>query len=285
YRANHPVELAPSKRVLLSLDVGRLGLGGASCGPRPMAKYMLRPEPVSFAFSLRPLTSEATIQHLALPVTPRVDIRRDSQGQLILGTKDGDIPVRFTLDGSEPTAKSQLYKGPLDFIRGGEVRAVAQAPGRLPGAVSRESFAPQIPTGQMKVVSFDSEQPGEGFARHAIDGDTNTFWHTNYSDKQTRPPHEIQIDMGKTYTLRGLRYTPRQDSDHGRIHKYELYLSQDGKTWGKPIKKGRFPKNRRPQKLAFPAPQTARYIRFVALTEVQGRAWTTIAELTPLPTR
>lgn len=285
FAARHPVELAVSPRVYLTLDRAELGLGGASCGPRPMKKYLLHPEPMSFAFSLRPLSMGAKAEHLTLPTTPRVLIRRDGSGKLILGTSTEGVAIRFTLDGSEPGPTSPLYQGPIDFIQGGEVRAVAEAKDRLPGAASRARFAPQIPHAQMKVVRVDSEQPGEGWARHAIDGDPGSFWHTKYGGKATPPPHEITIDMGKSYSLSGIRYTPRQDGDHGRIRDYALYLSQDGKTWGKPAKQGRFPKGRRARTLSFARPVTARYFRLVAQSEVKNRAWTTVAELTPLPSR
>ena len=281
--ARHPVELPTSKRVFLALDFAQLGLGGASCGPRPMARYILRPETMGFAFSIRPVG--AGTARVDLPITPRVEIRRDADGKLVLGTGRPGIQIRYTLDGSDPDEKGIVYTQPVDLVQGGHVRAVASAAGRLPGAESRRRFAPQIPRGQLKVTAFDSEQPGEGPAGNAIDGDVNTYWHTNFGNKETRPPHEITIDLGKSYALRGVRYTPRQDSDHGRILDYELYLSQDGMTWGKPARKGRFDKGRRPQELSFATPKEARFVRLVARSEVRGRAWTTIAELTPLPTR
>ena len=46
--------VAPRPEVCLSLDVKQMGLGGASCGPRPMAKYLLKAEPVSFTYTLQP---------------------------------------------------------------------------------------------------------------------------------------------------------------------------------------------------------------------------------------
>ena len=46
--------LAPRPEVCLALDVKQMGLGGASCGPRPMDKYLLKTEPVSFSYTLQP---------------------------------------------------------------------------------------------------------------------------------------------------------------------------------------------------------------------------------------
>ncbi len=277
--ARHPTELRPSQRVILSLDQAELGLGGASCGPRPMPKYLLHARPTNFSFSLRPLSAQTGSEHLTLPIAPRVAILRTATGNLLLSTEPNDLPIHYTLDGSAPGANSRLYTGPIDLSQGGIVNAVANVPGRLPGAQSHADFAAQI---HMKIVSVDSQEAGEGWAKHAIDGDPSTFWHTSYSRKETRPPHTLTIDLGQSYRLRALRYTPRQDSDHGRIRDYEIYASVDGRTWGTPIKKGQFRAGRSVKTLTFGKPIRTRYVRLIALSEVRARAWTTIAELTPV---
>ena len=47
---------APPPEVFLNLDIGQCGLGGASCGPRPMDKYLLPPKPETWTLRLEPLT-------------------------------------------------------------------------------------------------------------------------------------------------------------------------------------------------------------------------------------
>lgn len=90
-----------------------------------------------------------------------------------------------------------------------------------------------------RVVSVDSEETGEGPAKCAIDGDTYTYWHTNYSEKETKPPHEIVVDMGETEKITAFRHLPRQDGGvNGRVKGFELYFSQDGKSWGEPALTG-----------------------------------------------
>lgn len=73
-RARHPVELPQRDDVVLCLDYAQNGLGGASCGPAPMAKYLLRPQPISFTFSLRPHTpamgSLSEAARKSVPVMP-----------------------------------------------------------------------------------------------------------------------------------------------------------------------------------------------------------------------
>ncbi len=45
----------PRPDVFLNLDIGQCGLGGASCGPRPMDKYLLPPRAESWTLRLEPL--------------------------------------------------------------------------------------------------------------------------------------------------------------------------------------------------------------------------------------
>ncbi len=53
-KANHPYELTKRKETVLSIDVAHNGLGGASCGPPPMDRYLLKTEKTEFSYSIRP---------------------------------------------------------------------------------------------------------------------------------------------------------------------------------------------------------------------------------------
>jgi len=76
---------------------------------------------------------------------------------------------------------------------------------------------------RQKVVYVDSD--ADGSMKLAADGDINTFWHTVHNQFYLAPyPHEIQIALAKETTVKGLKYTPRQDSSEGRIGKYEVYI-------------------------------------------------------------
>ena len=43
-------------------------------------------------------------------------------------------------------------------------------------------------------IHVDSQADGDPAAK-ALDGDPGTFWHTRYGDGETRPPHEITVDL------------------------------------------------------------------------------------------
>ncbi len=155
-------------------------------------------------------------------------------------------------------------------------------PSPLGAQMLAEAMDQTLATGrksEWKVIYFDSQESDEGPAKNAIDGDTETYWHTNYSTTQEKYPHEIQVDTGSVREVGGFSYFPRQDGVNGRIANYEFYLSLDGKDWGHPVAKGRFKNEGDLSKIVFESPVRARYFRFRALSEQQGDIWASVAEL------
>ncbi|HYQ44199.1 MAG TPA: discoidin domain-containing protein [Polyangiaceae bacterium] len=131
------------------------------------------------------------------------------------------------------------------------------------------------------LVSADSEETTaeDGHATNAFDDSTSTFWHTEYQNAKPMPPHEVVIDLGVSYSLTGMRYTPRQDDNqNGMVKDYEFYVSSDKANWGSAVKTGSFGTGKAATTVSFTA-KTGRYIRFVALNEVNGKAYTAVAEL------
>jgi len=54
HQANHPYELAPRKSTILTIDWNHCGLGGGSCGPPPMDRYLVLPQETAFNYTLKP---------------------------------------------------------------------------------------------------------------------------------------------------------------------------------------------------------------------------------------
>jgi hypothetical protein len=141
-----------------------------------------------------------------------------------------------------------------------------------------------VPKGNWTLVSVDSQEIAceNGAAVNAFDGSASTKWHTRYCPSSDPLAHEIQIDMGAGYQISAFRYLPRQDgSSNGRIGQFEFYATNDLTNWGSPLATGTFANNATEKQVSF-APNTYRYIRFRALTEVNGNRWTSVAELTVL---
>jgi beta-galactosidase len=78
------------------------------------------------------------------------------------------------------------------------------------------------------IASVDSEetQREDGSAGNAIDGQTANFWHTQWGSASPGHPHSLIIDLGKSETIGGFRYTPRQGDANvgGRIKDYRIYV-------------------------------------------------------------
>jgi hypothetical protein len=90
-------------------------------------------------------------------------------------------------------------------------------------------------------------------------------------------PHSLVIELKQPLTVRGFIYTPRKDCDHGRIARYRIHASDDGKNW-KPITEGTWDNSDRPQTVRLESPSTARFFKLESLQEVQNRNWTSVAE-------
>jgi beta-galactosidase len=279
-QARHIDKVVPRPEVYLCIDAAHMGLGGASCGPRPMNKYILTAKPTPFRYQLRPATADLeTEARLQLPDLGAPSLSRDQSGLVhIDSAAAGRIEYRL----NEGAWKS--YTQPFEQTEPATVDARVTLEGGLLSDTARATFEKIVPLrildkSTWKIVRVDSVEPGEGEARHALDNDPATFWHTNWSSTQEKYPHEIQIDLGQSVSLLGFTQLPRQDMVNGRIRQYEFYVSDDGKQWGSAASSGRFPNNDQLQTVRFEKPVTGRYIRLVALSEWSGQYYTTIAEL------
>jgi hypothetical protein len=138
-----------------------------------------------------------------------------------------------------------------------------------------------LPQGGWKLLFVDSEETAgeDGKASNAFDDSPSTYWHTSWDEAAAKPPHEIQIDLGAEYQLTALRYLPRQDKDdHGMVADYQFFVGEDPKNWGTAVANGTFNSDRKEKVVTFTQAR-ARYVRFVATSEINGGAWTSIAEL------
>lgn len=138
-----------------------------------------------------------------------------------------------------------------------------------------------LPKNEWTLLYANSEEANyPGLATMAFDNDPNTIWHTRWSSGTDHHPHEIQIDLGNSYSISEFEYLPRSDGQNGRINEYAVYFSYDQNNWGPATVTGTFENSSSPQIIKFPEPIRGRYMRLVALSEVNGGAWTSISEIT-----
>ncbi|NNC95174.1 MAG: hypothetical protein HKN92_06385, partial [Chitinophagales bacterium] len=115
------------------------------------------------------------------------------------------------------------------------------------------------------VSSEDTAASGD--ASNAFDGSSSTNWVTKSTDTY---PHELVIDLGSIETtLQAFRYFPVQDSVDPRIGGYELYISDDGISWGAALDSGSWDSTSSMKSIDL-MDTSARYIRLVALNAAEG---------------
>ena len=143
--------------------------------------------------------------------------------------------------------------------------------------ISREDL---VPPDTIRVVRASSESAFNGkLAVCAIDGDPNTVWHTAWQGGAAEHPHELVLDLGREYAVRGFRYLARQDNGwNGTIADCELSVGPAVDRFpGTPVK-ARLKKTKKEQEVTFP-PIRGRFVRLRALSEISGGPWASIAEL------
>ena len=131
-------------------------------------------------------------------------------------------------------------------------------------------------------VSVDSAQSFNP-ATYALDGDTTTFWHTQWQNTAPPLPHNITMDMKASFNISALTYLPRQDGNaNGRIGSYAVDISADNVTWVNVVPKSTWVDDDVLKKANFAA-QPARFVRLKAFTEAGNRGpWTSAAEINVL---
>ena len=137
-----------------------------------------------------------------------------------------------------------------------------------------------IPQKNYKIVSCSSESTSNNrLAQHAIDGDPQTWWHTQFSPDLKRPPHELVIDLGGEFTVKGVRYLARQDAAwNGSLKDCDVTIASSLEFPDKPTAKLQFSKTREVQEVAIP-PTQGRYVRLRIYSEVNDGPWASIAEI------
>lgn len=196
------------------------------------------------------------------------EINRNKQGLVAITSASPDPELHYTLDGSEPKWTSPRYTQPLPLPAGGTVKARAFVnKGRTASPVVTAVL--DVAPAKWTLLRATSDDPRHK-AGMAIDGDPGTYWLTGGNEAAARYPHELQIDLGETLTLKGFTYTPREGDpgNNGTFSKYAFYTSTDGKQWGEPAATGAFDNIRNnsvKQTVQLKKPVSARYIKLVAL--------------------
>ena len=90
-----------------------------------------------------------------------------------------------------------------------------------------------VPISEQSVFAYDSEELVDEFSPvvRVIDGNPDTFWHTEWGAANPTPPHFVTLDLGSLRPIGGFIYTPRQAGVNGRIANYQVHYSSDAVNW------------------------------------------------------
>jgi beta-galactosidase len=236
---------------------------------------------------------ESDLQVSALPYTDEimtpieysVDLPESTSSVLNVATRT--LGVGSNGCGPRPFEPYMLWSTPENFSY--VLRLLPAGKNDLPAtgrlAAPKDRVKPAMPAQEAsksipgKVIAASSFESGEGDPEHAVDGNTETFWHSRWSNNEAQPPHFLVIDYAQPLDIGGLHYTARSDMDNGHVKDYELYASLDGQEWGKPIARGHFRQDSPEETIHLSIPVRARYLKFVMLSEQHGRPFASVAEL------
>lgn len=277
FNAPHPFELPPLGDTDVNLSARVLGLGGASCGPRPMARDIIRSDMAySLSVTFRPLNAGENLANIAAPLPPLVEpvtVTRQKGGNLILDCATFNSQIEYSIDVGKTWEK---YETPLAVGEIPALRTRATAKDLMP-TPTLTTLLQKIEHQAMRVIFASSEYAEGGEGSNLVDGDNYTFWHTNYGLTLAKHPHWFVVELDKEKSLKGVILTPRQDIDNGRIKDYQVEISTDNENW-QTVAEGALPDEQQPQTINFKEPKPTRFVRFTAKSEQQGRDFATACE-------
>ncbi|MBA63180.1 MAG: N-acetylgalactosamine 6-sulfate sulfatase (GALNS) [Planctomycetaceae bacterium] len=188
--------------------------------------------------------------------------------------------MKMLADSAHTDAREGTFADRTNHEKDRQAKWGSTRPLSSPQKVSKLDTTGLIAQSQCKIVAFSSQSmAGNRLAQYVLDGNPRTHWHTQYVPEVRKQPHHLVIDLGKLRSVTGIRYLARQDGGYnGAIARFEVYVSQDGMKFETPVATGTFQRNRISQQHTF-SEVSARFVKIVALTEVNGGPWASAAEI------
>jgi beta-galactosidase len=277
-RSKHTYQFKSCITSVVNLDAVTRGLGNNSCGPDVLDKYELKAANTAFRFFIIPLKAgvqAAEAARIDMPVCQPVSVERLTTGRIKMTTKTKNAIIWYSIDGGE----YQKYTTTIQHNDACSITVYSAMEGMIDSPRLTYDFPLYVDKSAWKVLSYDSQHSGNE-ASKAIDGKYDTFWHTEWEGTEPTCPHTLIIDMGQSYNVTAITYLARQDGNqNGMVKAYEFYLSNDKNNWGSAVVTGEFKNTTSLQTAKLSTAKTGRYLKLVAKSEINGRAWTSCAEL------
>ena len=143
-----------------------------------------------------------------------------------LGTLNPSLEIRYTLDGSEPTASSTLYAKPFEISKTTQVKARSFLKGVETGGVVEATFrTTPIPA----TITTNMNPYEDHIALNAFDGDPETFF---WREGPPQAGEWLQVTFAEPLKAKSIK-VPTGHPDGGRdqlVHGV-LEATEDGSTW------------------------------------------------------
>jgi len=133
--------------------------------------------------------------------------------------------IKYTTDGSTPTAASATYTGPINVASTTTLKAIATKAGMTDSAVSTAAFtigASGSANLALNKTAVASSSVGGNAASAAVDGNAGTRWESQSSD-----PQWIYVDLGSSNTVGGVRLNWETASAKA----YKIQVSANAASW------------------------------------------------------
>jgi alpha-L-fucosidase len=190
--------------------------------------------------------------------------------------KRPETTIHYTSDGNEPSLQSPIYKKPFLLPLGGQLKARV-SDGSMLGPVAGKMLGIDRSLWKAAVSSLESDKFSPA---NAFDGKSNSHWQSKDGQKI---PQFMSIDLGKTYSIKGFTYLPKQGANkaEGMIEKAFIEVSDNGKSWKKvqDIKFGNIRNDPSCREIYFDKSVEARYFKITATTGPLGSNNVGIAEI------
>lgn len=196
------------------------------------------------------------------------------------GTKDE--PITVTTYGESDKATTASFDG---MTAGLTLKQALKALGKDDAGwvVADSATAPAsrvyVPQDEISVHAQSSQNSGAEAAK-ALDGDSSTNWHSQYSPTAASAPHWVTLDLGESReNVAYFDYLARIDgNNNGAAKDYEVYVSDDSNDFGAPVASGTLKNVAYTQRIKL-TPKNGRYVKFVIKTDYSGSNFGSAAEM------
>ncbi len=210
------------------------------------------------------------------------DLSRDLSEENDVAAENADVLAKLTAFAEEahvPAEEGVFHDREIHERDRQAKYGDTRSPG-TPARVKPWATAGLVPAKQCKLVRASSESAyNNRHAKHAVDGDPRTVWHSQFEGKLATHPHELVIDLGRPRTVRGFRYMARQDAGwNGTFARCEFSVSDSPDEFPDPAVAPTLKKVKELQEVTC-EPVKGRYVLVRILSEINGNPWASAAEI------